>query len=63
MCVHATALGYLDLCLGQYTITTEQAHAVDFIQLNSEPVIMLIKNTDKQLTGLAFYVESAKKVF
>ncbi|CAB9525071.1 receptor ionotropic, kainate 3 [Seminavis robusta] len=55
LCVYATSLGFLDLCIGAYTITDKRASVTPFIELGSDPVYLVTFVDDK--TG-ANYMET-----
>ena len=51
-CVYATSLGYLDLCIGAYTITDKRASVTPFFELGSDPVYLVTFSDDE--TGVSY---------
>jgi len=43
LCVYATSLGYLDLCVAQYTITDQRAASTSFMVLDSSPLYVIVE--------------------
>ena len=42
LCAYATALGYLDLCVAQYSVTDERALSSHWFLLGSDPLFLII---------------------
>jgi hypothetical protein len=42
-CVYATALGYLDFCVAQYTVTNKRASVTPFLLLDSSAMHVIVK--------------------
>lgn len=40
-CVYATSLGYLDFCVGAYTITSKRASVAPFFELTNDPIYLI----------------------
>ena len=51
-CVYATSLGYLDVCIGAYTITDKRASVTPFFELGSDPVYLVTFSDDE--TGVSY---------
>jgi len=59
-CVHAAALGYVDLCVASFTINTPRALAANFIELDTNEIYLIVSSKDN--TNPSFH-ENLKKVF
>ena len=46
-CVYATSLGYLDFCVGRYTMTNKRASAATFFTLFSKPLYLVVFMEEK----------------
>jgi Ligand-gated ion channel len=46
-CVYATSLGFLDLCVGDITVSSQLAGAVDFYVLHSQRIRIMISTSSK----------------
>lgn len=55
-CVYATALGYLDVCVGDYTITSQRAAVTSFFELKSNPIYLVVFTTVDQDMSWDYFV-------
>lgn len=61
-CVYATSLGYLDLCLAQYTITDQRASTTDWLVLGSQDVNLIVQY-QSTLSGWDRFTEQLRTIF
>ena len=47
-CLYATALGYLDFCVGLFTVTNQRAATANFYVLTSEPLYLYIFGSETE---------------
>lgn len=62
-CVYATALGYLDFCVAQYTVTDQRASTTDWLLLGSQDIHLIVKIEDDAGTGFEKFLTSTKTIF
>eukprot|EP00592_Proboscia_alata_P003454 CAMPEP_0194370198 /NCGR_PEP_ID=MMETSP0174-20130528/18482_1 /TAXON_ID=216777 /ORGANISM="Proboscia alata, Strain PI-D3" /LENGTH=610 /DNA_ID=CAMNT_0039147505 /DNA_START=50 /DNA_END=1879 /DNA_ORIENTATION=- len=60
-CVYATSLGYLDLCVAAYTITTKRASVADFFVTTTNPVYLITAIAKKD--GWGAFIQQVQTVF
>jgi hypothetical protein len=56
-CVYATALGYLDFCLAQYTISDKRAATTDWLVLGSQDLHLIVQY-EESTAGWERFIES-----
>lgn len=61
-CVYAAALGYVDFCVAQYTITDERASTIDWFGLSSGDIVMIVQ-VEEELTGWPKFVQQTQTIF
>lgn len=61
-CVYATALGYLDLCVAQYSVTDKRATATDWFMLESEPLYLIVQTDGESMTRWQQFWEYATTI-
>jgi hypothetical protein len=61
-CVYATALGYLDFCVAQYTVTDKRASVTDWLLLGSQDVYLIVK-MEEDLQGWNRFVQQTQTIF
>jgi hypothetical protein len=62
-CIYAATLGFVDLCVAAYSITSSRAMSSNFIVLGSMPVRLVIQEDFYLRTDVKLYVESMKTIF
>lgn len=62
LCVYATALGFLDFCLAQYTITNQRAATTDWLLLGSQDLHLVVQYDDGK-QGLAGFLDKSWTIF
>lgn len=62
LCVYATALGYLDFCLAQYTITNQRAATTDWLLLGGQDLFLVVQYNEGK-PGLAGFLDAAWTIF
>ncbi|CAB9520799.1 glutamate receptor [Seminavis robusta] len=63
LCIYAVSLGYLDMCVAGYTVTTKRASVTSFFELTSDPVYLLTFAGEEQRTNLEDFVYALKTIF
>ena len=43
-CIHATALGFIDLCIASFTINTVRATVANFVQIGTDDVYLIVND-------------------
>jgi hypothetical protein len=59
-CIYTTALGYLDMCVGQYTVSAVRASSAEFFILDSLGVYLIARSTDGE--GESYWHEFLESV-
>jgi hypothetical protein len=62
-CVYATSLGYLDMCVAQYTITDQRASTTDWLLLGSSGIYLVVDTDDQTQSSLQFFLSSVSTIF
>jgi hypothetical protein len=63
-CVYATSLGYLDLCVSQFTVSDERATSADFLLLDSTGIYLVVQTgAAKSRHNLEEFLQSANVLF
>ena len=62
-CVYATALGYLDMCIAQYTITNQRASSTDWLLLGSAGIYLAVNTDDTKSGTFSYYLNSVGTIF
>jgi hypothetical protein len=63
-CVYATSLGYLDMCVAQYTVTDQRASSTEFLLLDSTGVYLVVQTASAESkNGWAEFMESVTVIF
>lgn len=61
-CVYATALGYLDFCVAQYTVTDVRASTTDWLLLGTQDLYMIVP-VEEELNGWDRFINQTKTIF
>jgi hypothetical protein len=61
-CVYATSLGYLDICIAQYTVTNKRASITDWMILSNQDVHLITK-MEPDLNGWELFCNQATTIF
>jgi hypothetical protein len=63
-CVYATSLGYLDMCVAQYTVTDQRASSTDFLLLESSGVYLVVQTASAESkNGWTDFMASVEVIF
>jgi hypothetical protein len=62
-CVYTTALGYLDFCVAQYTVTDQRASTTDWLLLGSQDIHLMVDISENQETRFDKFLTSTKTIF
>jgi hypothetical protein len=62
-CVYTTALGYLDFCVAQYTVTDIRASTTDWLLLGSQDIHLIVDMSSSDGSGLDKFLSSTKTIF
>jgi len=63
LCVYATALGYLDICVAQYTITDSRASSTDWIVLGSTGIYLVVDAEEAAISKVEYFWKSVTTIF
>ena len=63
LCVYATALGYLDMCVAQYTITDQRASSTDWLLLGSQSIYLVVHTESTSIGKFEFFLKSIATIF
>ena len=61
-CVYAVSLGYLDLCLADYAITSQRASVTPFFEVRSEHIYLVVF-TSEETDGFQYFVNQFVTIF
>ena len=63
-CVYATALGYLDFCVGGYTITEKRSSVTTFFETTSDPFFLIVfEENEANNNNWETFVQSTFTIF
>ena len=62
-CVYATALGYLDLCIADYTISAERAAMTPFFETSSVPIYLVVFVTPDDEGAWQAFFQNFRTIF
>jgi hypothetical protein len=63
VCIYAASLGFIDLCVAAYFITTVRALSSNFFVMGAMPVRLVIQDDFYGLSDIKLYLESTKTIF
>ena len=63
LCIYATSLGFLDMCVAQYTITEQRAGLVDWVVLNTQDLYLITARSRELPFGWERFVQSVRTIF
>ncbi|CAB9497408.1 glutamate receptor [Seminavis robusta] len=62
-CVYAASLGYLDMCVAQYTITERRAASTDWLTLGSVGIYLIVNRDADNGRDLNYFFRSIATIF
>ena len=62
-CIYATALGYLDFCVAQYTVTDQRASTTDWLLLGSQDILLVVDLSSSDVSGFDKFLSSTQTIF